>query len=325
VRLAALVLLAACYSPKAKPGARCSSTGECPSGLVCAGTGTCELTDVDAAIVIDVPPPDSAIDAPAGPPNDMPSGAQDVGSGGDFTADLTYAVNDSKSSGTTACGMNGGRDVFYSVTAPTSVVLYVDTFGSDFDSVVRVFGGACKGALITGTICHNDQCNSTQTQWVGTIPSGESCIVVSENVPGTAPAHLMMHVEVAAWNGVALVPGAGKTVSATTAGLADDSAGTCGGAGSPDKGYYFTSCPGQTLTLDASTCSAGTTYNTLLYVLGPNRTELACNDTDLSCVATTSGASTVHATATGGHLFWIIVDGPAAADSGAFTLTTTLQ
>jgi len=293
---------------------------------VCASSGTCELTNVDAPVVIDTLPADSAIDAPPGPPNDMPDSAIDVGSGGDFTADLTYAQNDSNSPGTAPCGMDGTRDVFYTVTVPRTVILYVDTFGSDFDSVVRVFPGMCKGADVAGTVCHNDQCNSTQTQWVGPIVTGANCIVVAEHDPGTAPAHLMMHVEVAAWNGSALPTGVAKVTNATTAGAADDSVGSCsGGTGGPDRAYYFAGCPGTTLTLDATTCSASTAYDTVLYVMGPGTTELACNDDDAGCAALATASTLTGVQAVGAHLFWLVVDGTLSTDNGAFSLTTTLQ
>src|ERR1051325_9984994 len=36
-------VLAACYAPKASPGAPCADNGACPSGLACAPDNTCEL------------------------------------------------------------------------------------------------------------------------------------------------------------------------------------------------------------------------------------------------------------------------------------------
>jgi hypothetical protein len=68
VRIAtALVLvLAGCYAPTPQPGAPCSSSGECPQGLVCSpASTTCELRAIDAGHP-DAPPrdaPDAAIDA----------------------------------------------------------------------------------------------------------------------------------------------------------------------------------------------------------------------------------------------------------------------
>jgi hypothetical protein len=49
--LAIAALGSGCFAPSPPTGAPCGSGGVCPTGLVCAGTGTCELHDIDA------PPP----------------------------------------------------------------------------------------------------------------------------------------------------------------------------------------------------------------------------------------------------------------------------
>ena len=50
-----LLALVGCYAPSVAPGAPCADNGACPSGLVCT-RGTCELTEVDAAL-----PPDDTL------------------------------------------------------------------------------------------------------------------------------------------------------------------------------------------------------------------------------------------------------------------------
>ena len=263
------------------------------------------------------------IDNPC-PANDSAQGAIDVSAGGDFTADLTYATSDSSTGGSTVCGTNGGRDVFYTINAAKASIWYFDTFGSDFDSVIRVFPGACKNGTATGVICHNDNCGTTQTQWVGAVAAGDNCIVISQRVASDASSHLMLHVEPGSWNGTPLPGGPGKVTNSTTTGLVDDSSATCGGAGGPDKAYYITGCPGGTQHLDATTCSAATAYDTVLYVLGPNATELACNDNDAACAAMASASTIPQVQLAGAHLWWVVVDGAGTA-AGAFSLTTTLQ
>jgi hypothetical protein len=47
-----LLLAAGCFAPDPQPGAPCATEGDCPSGLLCAGTGTCERTDLDAGMQI---------------------------------------------------------------------------------------------------------------------------------------------------------------------------------------------------------------------------------------------------------------------------------
>jgi len=322
--------------------------GLCPSGLVCAADNTCQLpgtmpmTDapIDTPVSVIDGPPDAelctseicgdgidqncdGLDNPC-PANDSAQGAIDVSAGGDFTADLTYATSDSSTGGSAACGTNGGRDVFYSINASKSSVWYFDTFGSNFDTVIRVFPGACKNGTATGVVCHNDQCNTTQSQWVGTVAAGDNCVVISQRAASDASSQLMLHVEPGAWNGTLLPGGPNKTTTSTTVGLVDDSSATCGGAGGPDKAYYIVGCPGDTQTLDATSCT-GTAFNSVIYVLGPNGTELACNDDDAACSANTGASTVTGVQLNGAHLFWLVIDGVLSTDSGAFTLTTTLQ
>src|SRR5262249_42293694 len=91
------------------------------------------------------------------PANDAPAGAIDVTAGGAFTANLVAAHDDN---GPGTCGAAGGRDVFYKVTLQAPQVYYFDTFGSNFDTVVRVFAGACTA--VTGATpirgCGDDSC-----------------------------------------------------------------------------------------------------------------------------------------------------------------------
>jgi len=324
VRIALLFgALSACYSPQAKPGAQCAPGGLCPENLKCAADNTCEPPGYQP---IDSPTdvaPDMTMCATSPPPNDRPSGAIDITAGGDFTADLSCASDDASPDGTLLCGSDGGRDVFYTITASKNEVYYIDTFGSDFDTVVRVYPGACRTGSAAGTVCHNDACNTTQTQWVGQITTGENCVVIDQLDGSVTNSQLRFHVEPSAWSGSEIHVGT-RTLNASTAAFGSDTTSSCGGLG-PDRGYYVAGCPGTTLHLDASTCATTTAYDTVLYVLGPAQTELACNDNDAACSVMPTASTLSGVALTGAHLFWLIVDGPTAADSGAYSLTTTLQ
>lgn len=326
MRLALLFgVVAACYSPQAKPGAQCSPGGLCPDNLKCAADNTCELPgyqpiDAPSDVAPDVAP---MCTTPPPPPNDRPSGAIDITAGGDFTADLACAADDAAPDGSLLCGSPGGRDVFYTVSPTKTSVYYFDTFGSDFDTVIRVYPGPCKAGSPPGMVCHNDACNTTQTQWVGQLTSGANCVVIDQLDGSGTTAQLHLHVEAGMWSGAEIHLGT-HTVNASTAIFGSDTTSSCGGLG-PDRGYYASACPGQTLHLDASTCAATTVYDTVLYVLGPNQTELACNDNDPACSAMPVASTLSQVALSGPHLFWLIVDGRTAADSGAFSLTTTLQ
>jgi len=263
---------------------------------------------------------------PACPPNDKAAGAIDIGAGGTFMADLRYAGDDSKPNGSGNCGGAGGRDVYYKIHLDADEAIYLDTFGSDFDSVIRVFHGTCVDG-VTGvgvTTCHNDACATTQTQAVWDLTAGDVCVVVDQNV---AEAHgsLVLHVERGKRSGVPLM--LGTSVMGNTSLAIDQSIGVCTAAG-PDLGYHFTSCPNQSRSIKASTCNGSLLYDSAIYARSGNGSgailNLACNNDDVNCI-TNPTASTITFTAQNAHLFWIIVDAGTTAAGGAFQLDTSIQ
>ncbi|HEY0251632.1 MAG TPA: hypothetical protein VGC41_08900, partial [Kofleriaceae bacterium] len=167
-----LLLVAACYSPSAKPGSPCD-TGPCPSGLVCSpATLTCELTAEDA--ILDGPPVDVLEvipDAPEYPPNDGPDHATDISAGGVFVANLNNAADDAPQN---SCGGDGGKDVFYEITLPGAEVVYFDSFGSNFATIIRTVSGKKCVDLAAGNIamppCSRDACGGAQSQLALQLP-----------------------------------------------------------------------------------------------------------------------------------------------------------
>ncbi len=341
VRWLAFVLLAACYSPHLQTGSPCDATHPCPDPLVCQGaTQSCQTTDVDAGTGSDAPLVDGCVPTtefcgdgidqdcdgvdPPCPANDLPSGAIDITAGGDFSADLTYAHDDnSNGNGNSGnCGMAGGRDVFYEIKVQSDEVYYLDTFGSDFDTVVRVYNDVkCIDVVGGADLCRNNSCGTVQTQVVGTM-TGTNCVVVDQYSSSQTKGALKLHVERGHRDGERISTGAGVTNTGDTSTSADEQSGTCGAVGN-DDGWYFTLCPGQTVAVTATTCNAATTWDTALYMEGPSG-ELVCNNNDASCTGNTL-ASTLSATVSGPHLFWIVVDAGAAGAGSAYELDTTIQ
>lgn len=60
MRVAVVVLVAACYQPTIATRVPCASNGDCPAGQVCAMNGLCELPGRDAE-AIDMLPPDAIV------------------------------------------------------------------------------------------------------------------------------------------------------------------------------------------------------------------------------------------------------------------------
>ena len=86
--------------------------------------------------------------------------------------DTTLATCGDPTSPAPACG-NGsiGKAVFYHWTAPGAGTVTVDTFGSNYDTILSVWSGACGG--LVGKGC-NDDAVGTQSQIVFSVASGES-------------------------------------------------------------------------------------------------------------------------------------------------------
>ena len=343
MRLALLLLAAACFSPHPSPGAPCAIGGICPEGLVCAATGTCELTALDAAVEdasIDtlrdgcVPTDELCGDGidqdcdgvdPACPDNDLPAGAIDVSAGGTFHGDLRFAHADDKPTHG-GCGTRE-RDVFYKVNLMKPEVVYFDTFGSDFATELRVYPGAACGANTSGFACQSGACSTPSSQVASLLPTGTSCVVVAQQMSGETTGALDLHVVRGGRTGVALPNQTGSsTINDTTCSGTPQSKASCVDTSgtADDLGYYALVCPAGA-NLDASTCGSPSTFDNNVYIQQAGGAELACADDSgaLACVANPNNAVLTNVAAKVG-LAWVIVDGFQTA-CGAFTLTVNVH
>ena len=320
--------------------------GACSAGLgacavaatfACNGSGTIACTAVAAA-----PTPELCGDGidqactggdAACPANDGPAGAIDVSAGGTFTADLSAAHDDEMSACATAAG---GRDVFYKLTLPAPEVVYFDTFGSTFASLVHVYQGTC-GTVVQDFGCNAGACGGAGGQASMQYPAGTYCVVVDQVAPNdtataNGPGAAVLNVIRGGRTGVAIAPVSGS-VSGNTTGHANETTPdtTCEkNSAQPDDGYFFNTCPGQTLTVGASTC--GGTTDTIIYLRkgsAKKTPSVACDDDGCAVDATHGPFTSVFtgATVTGAGLSWLVVDGfgAGAAGKGPYTLTWTIQ
>jgi hypothetical protein len=257
-------------------------------------------------------------DPSACPSNDLPDNPVDISAGGRFTADLTYAHNRATSIDT--CGEPGGRDVFFTFTLPSNEVIYFDTFGSNFDAVVRIFAGTCA-AQTSLLACIDDTCLTTQAQLGGQLGAGTYCLIVDQYSIDEPSGNLVLNFLRGGRPGTQLSPLEGSETGNTSGGTNHSSptAGCAISSNAPDVGFFFTACPGEQIDIDAETCG-GATWDTVLYFAvgsGAGVATGSCSD-DVCLQQSRAGASI-----TGPGLYWFIVDGYGTA-SGAFTLFTNV-
>ena len=89
-----------------------------------------------------------------GPANDQCSGAIAMTSGTVYTANTSGAT--STGDPTQACSSPLGSGVWYSFTANSAGQVTVNTCGSDFDTVMAVYGGTCAGLTPVTGACNDD-------------------------------------------------------------------------------------------------------------------------------------------------------------------------
>lgn len=253
--------------------------------------------------------------------NDTADGAIDVTAGGTFTGDALGANDDVAANG---CGADGGRDLFYKLTLSAPQVYYFDTFGSAIDTVVRVYAKPCAqvGSGANATACADDQCGDVQSQVALSLPAGESCIVVdqADAVQGGA---FTLHVVAGGRDGLPLPLGS-QTLTGDTCGstnVTDPLQANCDapGSGGKDHAFFFTTCPGQSLLLDANLCPQPS-FDPVLYVKRVNGDQLGCNDD--SCGL---GPALKDVAITSSTLYFLYVDGYDLASCGVYSLDTNLR
>ena len=293
----------------AQNGTLCNATAGAPSAEFCGNGVDEDCSGADAAC----------------PANDLPTGAIDITAGGTFAVDLTVANDNNWTASTPTfdCGDMGGRDVFYQFTLPAEEVVYWDTFGSNFDSVVRVFSGACTN-LVTTQACSDDACMTTRSQGGMNLAAGTYCLVVDQFSSSTTAGTASLVFRRGGRSGIAIATASGSQTGSTT-GKTNQSTASCESqTNQPDVGYFFLGCPSRNYTVSANTCT-GTSFDSVIYMRsGRATTDIACSDDSSSCGNNLQSRIT-NATLSGANLHWLIVDGFGTSGNGNYTLTYTVQ
>jgi hypothetical protein len=287
------------------------------------------------ADAVDVPLPGDARDVAL--PVDLPmESAQDVGTPdapppnsctnpiqipmGTMHVDLTVSTDGESHDFDLACNV-GGNDVVLSFYLDRPEMVYADTFGTTWDTILA-FNLECPfiaRAPAAGMIaCNDDACASSQSQVFAIMGQGIHYLVLSgsNGESGAATIHFQ-HAPVTVTNNIYLPEGSGSVTGATSgAGELD----VCDAVG-PEDCYWWVSCPDYAGgDFSASTCT-GTdpTFDVVLSLQIPRTEAAACADGD-AC-----GLQEVMTTKipTGAGMHVLAVDGNLDSSSGSYTLNYT--
>ena len=183
---------------------------------------------------------------------------------------------------TSSCG---GSDAWIAITLTTQEIVYVDTFGSTFDTRVGI-ANTCGSAAT----CNDNACAGTQSQVAAILSAGTHYIVVGGTSTGVATVHIQ-HVPIAPTTAASI--GTSFNVTGNTTG-APGMTGACGQAtATPSAAFYWLTCPSTPAgTLSATTCTGVTLFDTVLQNQNGDGSAGTCNDDALSCSWLQSSIST---------------------------------
>src|SRR5439155_10231615 len=97
--------------------------------------------------------------------------------------------------------------------------------GSSFDTVIRVFAGACT-SIGTTLACADDACGSTRSQGAIDLGAGTYCLVLDQFSSTTTAGMATVHFKRGGRTGIAIATANGS-VSGTTTGKANQSIAGC--------------------------------------------------------------------------------------------------
>ncbi|TAK29158.1 MAG: hypothetical protein EPO40_12125 [Myxococcaceae bacterium] len=281
--------------------ANCGACGtRCAGGTQCAGSRCVPVNDTcQTATPIDLAR-GSAIDLPFTVVN------------ADHTTNLT-----------TECVASTGGDVYFSFTLTRPELVYADTFGAAFDTVLfiardgRPRGGACDSYILGGrpgeVWCNDDAANTSRgdvyTPRCGT--GGAQSMIVGRFLPGTyflgvagyasasgAGTVHFQHLPLTTNGAVDYIPNVvtGGSYSFVrrpfvTPGTVST---TCGGGAGPEDTFWWRSCPeAGAVTLRANTCGTATPTDTIIDVRHASGAAGVCNDDAGSLCSSNTVASNV--------------------------------
>jgi len=214
----------------------------------------------------------------------------------------------------------GGNDIVLSFYLDRSEMVYADTFGATWNTILS-FSPTCPLTApkpVAGMVtCNDDACGATQSQAFAILQGGRHYLVLSgaDGESGSATIHFQ-HAPVGIGQNLNLPQGSGS-VTGTTTGIGMLAA--CDAVG-PEDCYWWVTCPDYAGgAFSASTCN-GTAFDVTMSLQIPRIDTTACSDGDgcglqeLMTLNLPVGA--------GMHV--LAIDGNNRGNGGAYTLEYSL-
>jgi hypothetical protein len=247
-----------------------------------------------------------------------------------FSVNTTNAVNDTTPAAgctSTACGT--GRDVFYRFTLTAPELIYADTVGSAFDTVLYIQDS--NGNNITNTLSGGATCNDnngmgcstgTQSMLVTQLNAGTYYVVLGGCSQGAATLRFQHFPVGGTVRRVTLTAGATSTTTGfLTPTRASAVSGTCCSNG-PEDTFWGVTCPSSTsLPLVASTCGSVNTNTTLDQRSGTRTPVAQCSEGGCGVQAT---ISTTLPGGPGLHTLYVDSCNPIGNPGGDYTVRITV-
>jgi len=239
-----------------------------------------------------------------------------------FTIDLSADTTGADYTTAAPCAANGA-EVFYQLSFSRPVVLYADTFGASYGTVLYLLDDSCTPLTTSttpgDTICSAGACGTQQSQLVAMLGAGDYELGVSG--AGSEQGTGTVHVQWALAAGGTLKPLAqgSSTQKGDTTGESSDiqGLGGCTSAG-PEDGFWWASCPSATGGSLAASLCGGATFESVLEVQVPGAIPYSCSVD--GCGLQTSLQAKIPA---GAGLRVLSVDGQDGSDEGPYTLTVS--
>jgi hypothetical protein len=192
--------------------------------------------------------------------------------------------------------------------------------------VIRVYAKPCAmvGTGAGAAACVDDACGGIKGLIAASLPTGKSCIVIDQKADAEDTGTVVLRVVKGGRDARPLASGvqnnASDTCTATNTIEQLDQNCDSPGNGGKDHAYFFTTCPGQTLRLDADICPEPS-WDPVLHVRRhSDNTQIGCNDD--SCGF---GPRITNVTISGGALYYLFVDGFDDMECGPYSLDTNLR